>query len=82
MHVAPIRRKTAFSRFTDNLLWHTLTTILFLFEKLVWIPEHNDSYQFILCLSLNFSDLEPLGLNISVTTYFCHPRVLNSSRFT
>lgn len=48
MHVASIRRKKAFSWFTDNLLWHTLTTVLFLFEKLVWIPEHNDSNLFVL----------------------------------
>lgn len=47
MHVASIRGKKAFSWFTDNLLWHTLTTILFLFEKLVWIPEDSDSKQFI-----------------------------------
>lgn len=44
----PSEEKKAFSWFTDNLLWHTLTTILFLFEKLVWIPEHNDSNLFIL----------------------------------
>lgn len=34
-----------------------------------------------LCLFLNFSDLEPLGLNISVTICFYHPRVSYTSRF-
>lgn len=34
-----------------------------------------------LCLLLYFSDLEPLGLNISVTICFYHPRVSHTSRF-
>lgn len=46
-HVHPSEEKQACSWFTDNLLWHTLTTISLLFEKLVWIPEHNDRNQFI-----------------------------------
>lgn len=46
-HVHPSEEKEACSWFTDNLLRHTVTTISFLFEKLVWIPEHNDRNQFI-----------------------------------